>query len=334
MKMHREADIHRLKFSFIIPALNESVMLSRLLTSINNMNTSTLAEILEIIVIDAESTDQTVSIAQSYNCKVHTAKPGRVSISRNIGAENASGDVLAFIDADCELPTDWLEKAAQELCQKQVIGVGFRMVENPNSSSWVEEAWYELAHKEAPNTETSEVDWLATFNLAIKKDAFKLAGGFDENLETCEDVELGYRLSTHGKLKRITSSGVIHHGESKTLSEFFRREAWRARGASGIVKKHWTNPRELLSFLLPMVFIPSLAASLGLFLFSLLGLINQEPSLAILFAAIFLGPLPILLLVSRRKVKLSRLLHCSGLLCVYFLARFQGTFKPFKRVER
>jgi len=321
--------------SLIIPALNEAEMLIRLLDSIEKLEQTSDYCIYEVIVVDAASSDCTADLARSRNCIVINTKPGHVATSRNLGAAKALGNILAFIDADCELPSNWLTNIINEFQQENIIAVGSRMAENQLNTTWVEKAWYELAHRQYTQEKTSDVEWLATFNIAVEKRAFDSIGGFDESLTTCEDVEFGYRLSSLGTLRRLNSCGVIHNGESKTIKEFYRREAWRARGALGILANHWNNPRELISFLLPITITGGLLISAALII-TCMTLLYLESSNIELIAGIALaiGPMPVLLLTLRRQVKWSLFIPCGLLMCIYFYARCIGTLRPFPRVER
>ena len=292
-----------LRFSFVVPALNEAVLLAHLLDSIRSLEKSDKAVVHEIIVVDANSTDGTAELAAAGGCKVVAAERGNVSQSRNVGADVATGNVLAFIDADCELPADWMERVASALSEGHVAA-GMNMASPGTNAPWVERCWFDLAHRRVESDDTtSQAKWLATFNLAVMKDAFELAGKFDTGLVTCEDVELGYRLNKLGPLCFVSAgkpSGVIHHGESKTLREFFRREAWRARGTLPLLKEHWKDPRELVSSLLPFVvvgsFVTGIVGATGVLSSTFPGLPDWH---RILFAA--LGVLPLLLLTLRRR---------------------------------
>lgn len=322
-----------LEYSFIIPTLNEASMLEKLLRSIKALSTSSKCYIHEIIVVDANSTDSTVEIAKRYNCLIVNTTRGRVSRSRNLGAKQASGNVFAFVDADCELPSSWLINTASALGSQNTVAVGSSMAKR-GGSNWVENTWYELAHRNLGSDLLVEADWLATFNVAVKSDAFKQTDGFDESLETCEDVEFGYRLKDIGKLFRLEESGVIHHGESKSIGEFYKRESWRSRGALGILKSHWHHPKEVISFLLPGV----ISGTLAILVFSLFvtayQLTTGDSILTSTLLGLTIGPALVGLLVARRKVKLPYFIPSMVLLSIYFLARLHGMVRPFTRVER
>lgn len=94
--------------SFIIPAYNESERLHICLDSIIKQNT----ELVEIILIDDASTDETYSIMQSYSEKYpfiklfHVDENQGQSHARNIGLEYATGEYVWFVDADDYIADD------------------------------------------------------------------------------------------------------------------------------------------------------------------------------------------------------------------------------------
>lgn len=93
-----------LALSIIIPAFNEEIHLKNCLTSIENQ----ISKPFEVIVVDNNSTDNTVKVAKSFKfVKVlHESKQGIV-FARNKGFNSAKGDLLCRIDSDTILPKDW-----------------------------------------------------------------------------------------------------------------------------------------------------------------------------------------------------------------------------------
>jgi len=92
--------------SIIIPAYNEERFLGRCLQSIANVDYP--GELTEVLLVDNGSTDRTVEIAHSYNAKVLVDGTSNVSGLRNLGAQHAKGELLAFVDADCIVHEDWI----------------------------------------------------------------------------------------------------------------------------------------------------------------------------------------------------------------------------------
>ena len=96
-----------MKISLIIPAYNEEKYLGECLKHVAENGTA----LFETIVIDNASTDRTVEIAKSFPFVriVHESKKG-LTQARECGLSSATGDVIAFIDADTKMPSGWVER--------------------------------------------------------------------------------------------------------------------------------------------------------------------------------------------------------------------------------
>lgn len=110
-----------MKISFVIPAHNEEAWIGPTIESILRQPPNLLKE---IIVVDNNSTDRTAEIAESYlNIKVMSERNFGTNWARQTGLEAASGDIVAFIDADNRLPPAWSQKAIYYLTKPGVAGV-------------------------------------------------------------------------------------------------------------------------------------------------------------------------------------------------------------------
>ncbi len=95
-----------MKISLVIPVYNEAEALTACLEAVAQQTVAPF----EVIVVDNNSTDGSVAVAQSYTFVrlVHESKQG-VTHARTAGFDAARGDIIARIDADSVLPVDWLE---------------------------------------------------------------------------------------------------------------------------------------------------------------------------------------------------------------------------------
>ena len=104
---------NNIKFSIIVPVYNVECYLSKCLISLINQTYTNI----EIICIDDGSTDNSIQVLEEYKLKDDRIKIIKqencgVSVARNVGIENASGDYILFVDAD-----DWLETDACEILE-------------------------------------------------------------------------------------------------------------------------------------------------------------------------------------------------------------------------
>ena len=104
------------KLSIIIPTLNEAPNLPATLDSIGE-----LGDDLEVIVVDAGSTDATIAIAQQRGCRVFVGNPGRGK-QMNAGAAIATGQSLLFLHADTRLPVGYRIEIERVLATPVSVG--------------------------------------------------------------------------------------------------------------------------------------------------------------------------------------------------------------------
>jgi glycosyltransferase involved in cell wall biosynthesis len=317
--------------SFVIPALNEERFIRRCLDSIYKLTLPAGVSGVEVIVVDNESTDRTAEICQELGAKVVSTPPGRASRARNRGASIATGTWIAFIDADCEVLPDWLEQCLPLLSDNKVVAVGCRVIPPSTSRAWVACALARISPPR-PADATTCVKWIASAGLLLARSDFIAIGGFDEGMATCEDCDLGYRLSEQGSLLVNHHATLIHHGESTTLSEVFFREAWRTRDNLRLALNNPHDIRNWASFLIPLIYTATLACGLiGSVLTISLG---ASPSLwiGLLFLALLM-PLAIVIIKYGSSNILS-VLQASAVLSIYFLGRTAGCLYRFPRLER
>ena len=318
--------------SVVIPALNEEQHLGRCLRAIELLERPPGLHVAEVIVVDNCSTDGTAEVGRQSGARVQTVSPGCPARARNAGARCASGDWLAFVDADCVLTQDWLAVCATHLLSdSEVAAVGGAMRCPDRSASWVERSSYELAHR-SRSTAAQQVRWLPTFNLLVRRSAFEAVEGFDESLATCEDCDLGYRLAEIGRLVLEPRAQAEHLGQSRSLGELFRREAWRTRGNVRLAMARPTDWSNWLSLVFPPLVVLGFLAAIGGLAAALWAASPVWPWLATI-AAISLAV--VLLVVRRTSTANPMSLARQFVVFVTYLAgRAAGLAWSFRRVER
>jgi rSAM/selenodomain-associated transferase 2 len=175
-----------IKISVIVPVLNEEKDLKRCLSSLALSNRE------ELIVVDGGSADATVSIASEYTNKVLNSTRGR-GAQMNAGAEEADGDILLFLHADCVLAPEGFSTIRETLRYDGVAAGGFRLsIERPGLAFRVIERG---ANLRSALTRLVYGDQ----GLFMTKELFFKIGGFKE-MPLMEDVEISQRLKRAGKI--------------------------------------------------------------------------------------------------------------------------------------
>jgi glycosyltransferase involved in cell wall biosynthesis len=213
-----------ISISIIIPALNEEKMIGRCLDSLTQL---TLArDRFEVLVVDNGSRDKTLDIANSFrdrlNLRILQQSDVRISALRNLGAHAALGKILAFLDADCLAPVDWLDciLALASTNGAGVLGAHYLL---PEGSSWVGTTWHR--YQEAPKS--GEISHVPAGDLVMRREDFFNLRGFDEAIQTNEDYELCERARKAGMhVRAFPQIGVVHLGTAQSLRVFFRKQAW------------------------------------------------------------------------------------------------------------
>lgn len=248
--------------SIIIPALNEEKNIDQCLNRVKKINCN--SGFVEIIVVDNGSVDSTQIIARNLGVKVFEVKNITVAGLRNFGVAQCKGEYLAFLDADCIPSANWLIDSLDILeSNPEVVVVGgiISFLER-NSGSWVENYWVRYLNSKYYN-EIEYVDTLASFCFVTRKKTFESVGGFNEVLTTCEDYDLGYRLSKLGRIVIDTRIKVVHLGNAKSLFKFGRRQFWQGRSNFQNLFAHKISFNELPSIIAPVLFV---LACVGFFL--------------------------------------------------------------------
>lgn len=189
------------KVSIIITTKNSSKTLIALLKSIKEQS---YYQNVEIIVVDNNSSDNTVKIAKKYTKKVFQKGPER-SAQRNYGVMKSIGEFLLILDSDMVLTKRVVEECVEMINSSQYGGIIIP------EKSFGKNFWARVKAWEREINEGENYFEAARF---FPKKIFKEFKGYDEGLTGPEDWDLPQRISKKYKIGRIKS--YILHDEGKT----------------------------------------------------------------------------------------------------------------------
>lgn len=220
---------NNLQVSVIIPVKNGNKTLGACLRSIKR----SYFKNVEILVVDDRSTDNSVEIAESYNCKVLQSPEGDgANRARNFGAKNAKGDILVFIDSDVVIKRDTILTVVETLEDggvDAVVGIYTTRHRHENLVSQYKNLWIRYSYLKSPPA----IDWLFGAISGVKRDVFDNIGGFDVELlahHGNDDIELGKRF-TQANLSIVLNLDIeVEHLKNYTVLSFIKNEFNRSLG--------------------------------------------------------------------------------------------------------
>lgn len=213
--------------SVVITTKNEEDVLERLIQSIKTQSYRNR----EIILVDNNSTDNTLGIAKKMNVRSYTAGPER-SIQRNFGAKKSKGQYLFILDADMQLSSNVISECVELMSSDKKIGEIVIPEQSVASNFWGTVKAFERSFY---NEKGDELTDAARF---FRKDVFFKAGGYDETITGPEDWDLPETIKELGyKVGRIKSK-IYHFERINTPFEIAYKKFYYAKLAHIYFKKH------------------------------------------------------------------------------------------------
>ncbi len=179
------------KISVVIPAFNEEELIPRCLQALQNQTYP--KENYEIIVVDNDSTDKTTQIAKKLGAAVYRYTDiKKCGAARQFGTTKANAPIIAFTDADCKVPHDWLATIDTLFKDPNLVCVGGKMLPDKNNPVlFCIYTFYDIFHLLNQHFHKTIIWGL---NFAVRKSAFDKVGGFNTTLATSEDWDLAIRM--------------------------------------------------------------------------------------------------------------------------------------------
>jgi GT2 family glycosyltransferase len=240
-----------LQISVVVCTHNRAEKLANCLASLGDQTLDRSS--YEVVVVDDCSTDATPEVAERYATRViRNERNLGPAVGRNEGARASSAPIVAFTDDDCVPDREWLEELLQAFDDPEVPAAGGKIVpfrtdhfllryyeannplaHNPNLPTSGGGRWERFGAylrtssrlHSLPDTQESLLT-IASANMAIRRSAFDLVGGFDERFRVGgEDDDLCLRLHRlrPGAVLRYRPRAVVAHDYDTSFGDALRR---------------------------------------------------------------------------------------------------------------
>jgi len=235
--------------SVIVPVRNRADEIASCLESLLRLRYP--LEKLDLIVVDDASEDRTPEVVSTFPVHlISVAQRSQASFCRNVGAQQAKGEILAFIDSDCQAHALWLRELLPAF-REPGIGVVGGLVDSVLEAKAVDR--YEKVKSSLNmgpwfrrSEETDRFFYVPSCNLLTRKDLFAELGGFRADLHVGEDVDYCWRAQDRGYEVEYRPRGKIFHRHRNTLRGFCSRRFDYGTSEPLLQQIHRSRPKTLL----------------------------------------------------------------------------------------
>lgn len=232
-----------MKVSVVVPIYNGEKDLPELIECLRSQTYA--PEEVEYLLVDNNSSDRTKNFIEAA-AEEPTISPQLNPLNivplreeeiqssyaaRNKGIRAATGDIIAFTDADCRPERKWLEKLIEPFTNSNIGIVAGEIVALPSKNILEKHADSQDTLSQKHTLANAFCPYGQTANLAIRREAFERVGLFRPYLTTGGDADICWRIlrETSYELK-LAEEAIVKHRHRSTLAEL--ESQWRRYGKS------------------------------------------------------------------------------------------------------
>jgi glycosyltransferase involved in cell wall biosynthesis len=212
--------------SIIIRTYNEQKHLPELLEAIKNQDKSLVD--IETVIVDSGSTDQTLKIAEQFNCRITHINKEEFTFGRslNVGCEFAKGEFLVFISGHCiPVKNDWIQQLVKPMIDNKAVYSYGQQIGRETTKFSEKQVFKKFYPSQSQIPQTG--CFCNNANAALLKSAW-LEQAFDENLTGLEDMLLAKQLVDKGEKLAYVAEAPVYHIHDETWHQVkvrYEREA-------------------------------------------------------------------------------------------------------------
>jgi GT2 family glycosyltransferase/DNA-binding beta-propeller fold protein YncE len=194
----------------------------------------------EIILVNDGSKDRTSEIGHSFaNVRVIDTPNAGLSAARNVGLTEATGEIVAFTDADTRVDRDWLTFLVQPFLTSDVVASGGPNVVPPDDPPMAQC----IARAPGGHTHVLLDDRIAEHvpgcNMAFRRDALLAIDGFNPMyLRAGDDVDVCWRLQARGWKIGFASAALVWHHHRSSVKAYWKQQVGYGEGETWLMAHH------------------------------------------------------------------------------------------------
>jgi GT2 family glycosyltransferase len=193
----------------------------------------------EVIVVDDGSTDDTAAIAAEYDVRLIRTPNAGLASARNVGADAATGEIVAYLDADAWPDPHWLHHVADTFDRTGSGAVGGPNIPPPGVNAVAESVAHSPGGPIHVLASDTEAEHICGCNFSIRKEVLKELGGFDPQFRAAgDDVDLCWRLQEARQRIGFNPAAMVWHQRRDSVRGYWRQQRGYGR-AEALLERKW-----------------------------------------------------------------------------------------------
>ncbi len=234
------------KVSVVVCAYNAERTMDACLASLRTMNYPNY----EVVVVNDGSTDRTPEITAQHKSEydAHPDGPRMIvidqpnkglSVARNVGADAATGEIVAYTDSDCVPDPDWLAFLVYKFVRSGFVAVGGPNFPPPEPSLVPAAVAVSPGGPTHVLLEDEVAEHIPGCNMAFTKKAIEEVHGFEPTYTAAgDDVDFCWRLQNRGYAIGFSPAATVWHYRRNTVKAYLKQQMGYGKAEALLYFKH------------------------------------------------------------------------------------------------
>ncbi|MCW5891749.1 MAG: glycosyltransferase [bacterium] len=234
------------RVSVVVCAYNAERTMEACLESLRHLNYPDY----EVVVVNDGSTDRTLAISEDFARRyaadasgprfvlISQANEG-LSIARNVGAEAATGEIVAYTDSDCVPDPDWLYFLVYKFVRHGFVAVGGPNFPPPEPSLVPAAVAVSPGGPTHVLLDDEVAEHIPGCNMAFTKQAIAEVHGFEAIFAAAgDDVDFCWRLQNRGHAVGFSPAATVWHYRRNTVKAYLKQQMGYGKAEALLYFKH------------------------------------------------------------------------------------------------